>query len=680
MAGSYSRTSRSTLWRQARSDVVSAVASLESLQSEGLQLDEGGGLLSSDVDECSMDSLDVPSLLPCDIDSYDVDSCNGWRWSNSDSESEMDEYLATDEVTDSLEYNLGEWSIANNITHTALRSLLDMLRPYHPSLPKDPRTLLRTPTKHNIRNINGGQYCHIGLELGLANLVLKSNSLSLCDQLELQINVDGIPLFKSSSMSLWPILCSVKNIGNKDPFVVGAFCGKEKPGSASEFLADFVSEADSILRNGLTIGEKNFSAIIHSFVCDAPARAFLKGIKCHSGYASCEKCTIHGEYEGKVVFPFNVDVPLRTDESFNAQLDEDHHVESVCPLAPLPIGCVSQFGLDYMHLGCLGLMRRLLLYWKGPVGPLHVRIGRKSCSELSIRLLYFASFCPVEFARKPRSIDDIMRWKATEFRQFLMYSGPFVLCGLLPETLFNNFMLVFVAFRILASNEFAVVFNDYANELLRKFVQDAEILYGRDIMVYNVHSVIHLAAYVKQLGCLDDFGAFVFENKLGQLKKVIRNPRQPLQQLVRRLQEMQSFDAKARSSEFEHRVKMEHWSGPLPSVCSNCRQYRRLETAQWTLSVKAGDNCMLLKDGTPAVVKNIVKMNDETLIICSEFENVSDAFLHPLPSSKLSICSVTGESSRLFIISVDDVRCKCVCWPAISKADSYILVPLMHKE
>jgi hypothetical protein len=106
--------------------------------------------------------------------------------------------------------------------------------------------------------------------------------------------------------------------------------------------------------------------------------------------------------------------------------------------------------------------------------------------------------------------------------------------------------------------------NDYANSLLLKFVQDTEILYGKEAMVYNVHCLIHLAADVKQLGCLDEFSAFAYENKLGQLKKLIWKPSHPLQQLLRRIQELQCFNVdKSSSAQNTVKTSIEHNNGPL---------------------------------------------------------------------------------------------------------------------
>lgn len=87
-------------------------------------------------------------------------------------------------------------------------------------------------------------------------------------------------------------------------------------------------------------------------------RPFVKGIKGHSGYAGCEKCTQHGVFANKVTFP-ETNAPLRTDLSFDRQEDVLHHIGEN-PFSPLNLGMVSCFPLDYMHLVCLGVTRRLI--------------------------------------------------------------------------------------------------------------------------------------------------------------------------------------------------------------------------------------------------------------------------------------------------------------------------------
>jgi hypothetical protein len=96
------------------------------------------------------------------------------------------------------------------------------------------------------------------------------NSSLPAGNLELHINVDGIPLFKSSSLSLWPILCLVTNIDIKEPAVIGVFCDKEKPGSAAEFLSDFITDMLKFMDEGLCINEKVYTVSVHSYVMHQP--------------------------------------------------------------------------------------------------------------------------------------------------------------------------------------------------------------------------------------------------------------------------------------------------------------------------------------------------------------------------------------------------------------------------
>jgi len=672
--------SRSSLWREARN--------LAEVQSESHELAEHDAAVSTaSFQTCpayaeSSDAIDMSdneSLNESDVNVAILDEdCRentiGWHWLHDDD--------VDCEMEDRLVHDLAEWSLKNNISLSATTSLLSILKPHLPFLPKSAQTLRNTlrHTSHLIQKVNGGEYCHLGLSDGLTRFI-RQKQITL-DQMELQISVDGIPLFKSSSVSLWPILCLVKNIPFKSPFVVGMFSGKEKPGSASEFLASFVEEACMLIKNGLTVDQHTIKITIHSFVCDAPARAFIKGIKSHSGYSSCEKCTVRGEYHtNKVIFP-SVDCPLRTDESFDAMADEDHHI-GACPLRPLPLGYVTQFGLDYMHLACLGVMRRLIMYWKGPYGPLQVRLGRKMIGDLSSRLLHVAQWVPVEFARRPRSIDEVLRWKATEFREFMLYSGLLVLRDILSDELYNHFMLLCVSLRILVSRQLSAQYCDYANELLVKFVSDAQVLYGNDILVYNVHCLVHLVSDVKNLGCLDDFSAFVFENKLGYLKKLVHKPQHPLQQILRRLHEEASLDLHESSCALEPILMYEHHNGPRLDF-SGAVQYKRVQTDRFTLSLTVGNNCVLVDGCFPAIVRNILKTKAGIVLICAKFVSVQDAFVYPLPSSRLNIYLVSGMCATMCPVSLADVTHKCVCWHLFGQNslvvddETFCVLPLLH--
>src|SRR5713101_4936965 len=80
---------------------------------------------------------------------------------------------------------------------------------------------------------------------------------------------------------------------------------------------------------------------------------------------------------------------------------------------------------------------------------------------------------------------------------------------------------------------------DYAHSLFVHFVQSFGELYGEEYISHNVHGLIHLCDDVRKFGSLDSFSAFKFENYMQHLKKCLRKPDQPLQQLVRRFLESQ---------------------------------------------------------------------------------------------------------------------------------------------
>lgn len=111
--------------------------------------------------------------------------------------------------------------------------------------------------------------------------------------------------------------------------MIGIYHGYDKPKSANNVLEEFVNDIIAIINEGFTFNNKRYSVKIYSFVCDAPAKAFITYCKGHSGYKSCTKCYIEGEYiNGRICFPTYNNVRLRTDAEFRAKLQEGHHTDT----------------------------------------------------------------------------------------------------------------------------------------------------------------------------------------------------------------------------------------------------------------------------------------------------------------------------------------------------------------
>ena len=137
---------------------------------------------------------------------------------------------------------------------------------------------------------------------------------------------------------------------------------------------------------------------LSGFVCDGPARAYITYTKTHNGYSSCTKCVDEGEWDGRIVF-LNENATLRSNRSFRNRSHEDHHTGTSI-LENLPIDMVQSFPLEYMHLVCLGAMRKLLWAWVR--GSYLSRLQGYQVDEISRYLTYVSGFITCEFSRKPR--------------------------------------------------------------------------------------------------------------------------------------------------------------------------------------------------------------------------------------------------------------------------------------
>ena len=192
-------------------------------------------------------------------------------------------------VTDKMR----EWVNRFNVNHNAADSMLKMWRSEgHIELPMTTRTLLKTCTNVDIKEVSGTSYTYLGLKKEICSTYLRypTAEREKATFIEISLNIDGLPLFRSTKDSVWPILVGIMNMEPNTVFPIAYAYGGSKPKDLS-FLHDTIDELSDILITGVQIDtELHLPVKLQCIVCDAPARAMVKGVKLVSGYYGCDKC------------------------------------------------------------------------------------------------------------------------------------------------------------------------------------------------------------------------------------------------------------------------------------------------------------------------------------------------------------------------------------------------------
>lgn len=59
--------------------------------------------------------------------------------------------------------------------------------------------------------------------------------------------------------------------------VIAIWCGESKPTELNDYLRPLVDELNGLLSNGISINNHHIIIKCRSFICDTPARSYLKG-------------------------------------------------------------------------------------------------------------------------------------------------------------------------------------------------------------------------------------------------------------------------------------------------------------------------------------------------------------------------------------------------------------------
>ncbi|CAH1163412.1 unnamed protein product [Phaedon cochleariae] len=351
-------------------------------------------------------------------------------------------------------------------------------------------------------------------------------------------NTDGAPIFHSSKLSMWPIQLAVNELPpeqrHRNIILAGIWFGKSEP-KMNVFLNVFADNCIIIANEGVCWkldNESKTSRIFPLFCCvDSVARPMIQNSTQFNGFFGCSYCY----HPGKVI---NKQVKYSSDvQPYNLRSSDDvlkHMQEAVisgrrvfgikgsAAIINLPgFDLVWGYPIDYMHMVLLGVVRQCWEIWTTYGNEMY--IGSPSTLKLvNDRLLKIHP--PNEIHRTPRPLSEKAKWKASEWRSWLLFYSIPCLRGILGNKYLVHFSLLQRSIYLLLKREITANDITLAEGLLKIYVSKFEIYYGSSAMNFNVHLLTHLAICVNKCGPLWSTSNFHFESAIFNIKRTVKGP------------------------------------------------------------------------------------------------------------------------------------------------------------
>nr|XP_033326116.1 uncharacterized protein LOC117220349 [Megalopta genalis] len=184
----------------------------------------------------------------------------------------------------------------------------------------------------------------------------------------------------------------------------------------------------------------------------------------------------------------------RSNEEYATCSDDDNCKDNQSPLVLIPIGVVSQVIFEYMHLVCLGVIKKDV---KNIVHP-----GLLDFAKIEISVVTY---------------------------------------GVLNDSLHQHFLMLLHSIKTLFAPAFLSRCFEVAEVALEQFVAFCEKLYGPNFSSYNVHGLLHLVNDAKRFDTIESFSAFLYESNMSTFRKYCRKTGKPLQQFSYRMIEIEHY-------------------------------------------------------------------------------------------------------------------------------------------
>lgn len=382
---------------------------------------------------------------------------------------------------------------------------------------------------------------------------------------------------------------------------------------------------------------------VRAFIADSPARAYLTSTKGHMGSYGCHRCNA---LQKKYNYP-PTKGDERTDSTFNDRLHVDHHSDDYrvkkSLLEEYKYKMVTKFPIDGMHAldqGLGKLIVKAVVQKKIKKGSMDHKKVPSACERHGT----YKDCAPSLFSRKPRPLSDFGKFKATEFRQFLLYTGLVLVKELLSSSGYYHFLCLSLGYRIISSSNITESRLSVADRLFNIYMRDFHKHYEVNLS-YNVHCLLHMVVCVRLYGPIDSFSAYTYENSIRKLQFLVKNNTNVLGQIRNRMEER-------RKAQY-HKTTNDLKRGNL---IGGCNSYHRIDYTTFV---------------------HIIRMSKcKTKCTIRAYTRTAEHFDKPKSSKEFGIVLVDdndlGEEQE---IDVNNLVQQCYRIPFQNK---FVLIPLCH--
>lgn len=193
---------------------------------------------------------------------------------------------------------------------------------------------------------------------------------------------------------------------------------------------------------------------------------------------------------------------------------------------------------EYLHSGCLGLVKRLVELTFN-VGEKRSRVTtRKLSSPAAFNKLMANTKVPREFPRRARNLDFAV-FKGQEFRNISIFFFPLVI-DCIEINFKERHLWLYLAYMmrsaVIPSQEFEQIDIPLVNELCKKFYEMFEELFGMQNCTYNTHTFCSHLMEIRTHGPLTETSAFKFESFYGEMRRsFVAGTVSPMKQILKKI-------------------------------------------------------------------------------------------------------------------------------------------------